>query len=119
MPARLEEDALRAALTVREPRRIRRDTTFSVDGETYEIDQGYLAGRIVTVGFCWLDSPRRPWVEVDGQRFPCHVVDPLRNAQRTRPPRREAHSEPTAPVPFDPSLALAPRTEETNDDHLF
>lgn len=119
MPARISDEALRDALTVREPRRIRRDTTLSVDGETYEIDQGYLAGRTVTVGFCWLDSPRRPWVEVDGHRFPCHVVDPERNAHRPRPPRREAHSEPTTRIPFDPSNALAPRTEENNDDHLF
>jgi transposase InsO family protein len=120
MPVRIEESALRDALTVREPRRIRRDTTLSVDGEIYEVDQGYLAGRTVTVGYCWLDSPRRPWVEVDGQRFACHVVDPEGNARRPRPPRRDVPAAPTSPVPFDPSVALAPRTtEETNDDHLF
>ena len=119
MPVRIEEDALRQALTIRETRRIRRDTTLSVDGETYEIDQGYLAGRTVTVGYCWLDSPRRPWIEIDGQRFDCHVVDPERNAHRERPPRREASAEPTAPVCFDPSVAFAPRTQETDDDRLF
>jgi len=119
MPVRLEEDALRHALTVRESRRIRRDTTLSVDGETYEIDQGYLAGRTITVGYCWLDSPRRPWIEVDGQRFDCHRVDPERNAHRERPPRRQGPAEPTTPVAFDPSIAFAPKTQETDDDRLF
>ncbi len=74
----------------------------------------------IEAGACWLDSPRRPWVEVDGQRFACHVVDPEGNARRPRPPRRDVPAAPTSPVPFDPSVALAPRTtEETNDDHLF
>ena len=118
MPARVEEGALRDALTVREPRRIRRDTTLSVDGTTYEIDQGYLAGRTVTVGYCWLDDPRRPWIEVDGQRFDCHVVDPERNAQRARPPRRDVPAAPTAPVRFDPSLALTRRPQETDHDRI-
>jgi transposase InsO family protein len=119
MPCRPTEDALRDALTVRESRRIRRDTTLSVDGETYEIDQGYLAGRTVTVGFCWLDSPRRPWIEVDGQRLACHPVDPERNAHRARPPRREPAAAPAAPVVFDPSVALYPHNTETDDDRIF
>jgi transposase InsO family protein len=119
MPVRIEENALREALTVRETRRIRRDTTLAVDGETYEIDQGYLAGRTVTVGYCWLDSPRRPWIEADGQTFPCHVVDPVRNAHRPRPPRRPIPSEPSSHVSFDPSVALTTPTEDPNDDCIF
>jgi putative transposase len=119
MPVRVQESALRDALTVREPRRIRRDTTLSVDGATYEIDQGYLAGRTVTVGYCWLDDPRKPWVEADGQRFACHVVDPERNAHRARPPRRPLSATPTAPVHFDPSIALTAPTEEIHDDCIF
>jgi transposase InsO family protein len=112
MPVRVEDDALRQALTIREVRRIRRDTTLSVDGKTYEIDQGYLAGRTVTVGFCWLDSPRRPWIEVDGRNFPCHPVDPEKNARRPRPPRRELPTEPRTPVVFDPSVALIDGSKE-------
>jgi len=119
MPVRIEESALREALTVRDSRRIRRDTTLSVDGEIYEIDQGYLAGRTVTLGYCWLDSPRRPWIEVDGQRFDCHRVDPTGNAHRRRPPRREPPAEPSTPVPFDPSVALTTPTPETDDDRIF
>jgi len=97
IPSRIEENVLRQALTVRETRRVRRDTTLAVDGETYEIDQGYLAGRTVTVGYCWLDNPRRPWIEADGQTFPCHVVDPERNAHRARPPRRPCPPSPARP----------------------
>jgi len=119
MPVRVEEHDLRDALTVRDTRRIRRDTTLSVDGDIYEVDQGYLAGRTVTVGYCWLDAPRRPWIEVDGQRFDCHRVDPERNAHRARPPRRDFPAEPSQPVAFDPSVAFAPRPRETDDDHLF
>jgi hypothetical protein len=39
----------------------------------------------------------RPWLEVDGKCFPCHPVDPERNAHRERPPRREPHAAPTTP----------------------
>jgi hypothetical protein len=46
----LDEAKLRAALTVRERRRVRADTTVSIDGQDFELDQGYLAGRVVTVG---------------------------------------------------------------------
>ena len=45
----LTEERLAAALTVREKRRVRNDTTLSVDGTDWELDQGFLAGRIVTV----------------------------------------------------------------------
>ena len=106
IPNGVDESELREALTLRETRRVRRDTTLSVDGKTYELDQGHLAGHTVTVGFCWLDSPRRPWIEVDKKRFDCHLVDPLANAKRQRPPRREESTEPKSPVTFDPSVAL-------------
>ena len=119
MPTRLEESALREALTVRDSRRIRRDTTLSVDGEIYEVDQGYLAGRTVTVGYCWLDSPRRPWIEIDGQRFDCHRVDPTGNAHRRRQARQEISAEPSTPVAFDPSVAFTTHTPETDDDRIF
>lgn len=42
--ALVSEDALRAALTVRARRRVRRDSTVSMGGITYEIPLGYLAG---------------------------------------------------------------------------
>ncbi len=45
----LSESNLRAALTIRAQRRIRRDTTISVKGRLYELSHGYLAGKTVTV----------------------------------------------------------------------
>jgi hypothetical protein len=118
IPTRVAADELRTALTVREPRRIRRDTTFLLDGVTYELEQGYLAGRTLTVGHCWLDEPRKPWVEVDGRTFFAHPTDAVANAHRPRPPRREGAPPAAAPPAFDPSAALT-TTTEVDDDRLF
>jgi putative transposase len=107
-PDTLDEQKLRDALTVRERRRVRADTTVSVDGQDWEIDQGYLAGRVVTVGRSLLDGT--PWVEHEGQRLPLHPVDPKANAHRKRPPRRPGTQEEAKPVtPFDPAGALLDR----------
>ncbi len=62
--------------------------TVSVEGQHWELDQGFLAGRVVTVGRSLLDGA--PWVEHEGQRLPLHPVDPKANAHRKRPPRRPA-----------------------------
>ena len=45
---RVSEAELRAALTLRVRRRVRRDSTVSIDGTTYEVPLGYLAGQVVT-----------------------------------------------------------------------
>lgn len=105
----LDDQRLAAALTVREHRRVRRDTTVSVDGTVWELDQGFLAGRVVTVARCYLDLDSPPWVEHEGKRLALHPVDPVRNARRKRPPRREPSAEPTHHVPFDPPKALVDR----------
>jgi transposase InsO family protein len=106
----LDEDKLRTALTVRERRRVRRDTTLSVDGDVYELDQGFLVGRIVTVAYCVLDDPIEPWVELDDKRLSLHRVDPEANATRKRPPRQPAGEPPQAdPVHFEPADALLDR----------
>jgi putative transposase len=85
-PDDLDEQKLKDALTVRERRRVRADTTVSVDGQDWELDQGFLAGRVVTVGRSLLEGS--PWVEHEGKRLPLHLVDPKANAHRKRPPRR-------------------------------
>jgi hypothetical protein len=103
---RLDEGQLRVALTVRERRRVRRDTTLSVAGQDYELDQGYLAGRIVTVARCLVDPKDAPWVEHEGKRLPLHHVDAVGNATRKRQRRRPAGAAPTVHVPFDPPGAL-------------
>jgi transposase InsO family protein len=104
------EDKLAEALTIRERRRVRRDTTVSVDGTDWELDQGFLAGRVVTVAHCLVDRATPPWVEHEGQRLALHRVDPVKNARRGRPPRRDSDEiKPTRHVPFDPPKALVER----------
>jgi transposase InsO family protein len=99
------EDDLRRALTVRARRRVRRDTTVSVDGRAWQLDQGFLAGRVVTVAYTLVgDDP--PWVEHDGKRFELHALDVHANAKTKRPRPAPA---PTPTVPFDPAGALLDR----------
>ena len=96
----LTEEKLRDALTVRERRRVRADTTVSVGGRDWELDQGFLAGRVVTVGRSLLGG--EAWVEHEGQRLPLHPVDPKTNARRKRPPRRPGAPEATSSTPVRP-----------------
>jgi transposase InsO family protein len=105
----LTEDQLRDALLVHVRRRVRRDTTFDLGGRTWELDQGFLAGRLVTVGHSLYDPAAAPWVEHEGQRLPVHPVDPATNAHRHRPPRRTGPAPAPRHVPFDPPKALLDR----------
>ena len=103
----LDEQKLRAALTVRVRRRVRRDSTIPLDGQAYELDQGFLAGRLVTVARCMVDCAEPPWLEHEGKTLPLHLVDPVRNARR---PRAAHGAHPTDPtVPFDPPGVLLAR----------
>ena len=86
----LDEEAIRRALTVHERRRVRRDNTLSVAGQTFQLDQGFLAGRVVTAAYCMLDEPPEPVVVADEKQYCLHLVDPILNATVKRPPRREA-----------------------------
>jgi len=102
----LSEARLREALTVRAQRRVRRDTTISVRGRLYELDHGYLAGKVVTIAHCLLDDPPAPVVEHEGKRLPLLPVDPVHNAHRKRPPRKPRPDSASAQVDFDPGAAL-------------
>ena len=113
-PDSLDEQKLRDALTIRERRRVRADTTVSVDGKDWELDQGFLAGRVVTVGRSLLDG--EPWVEHEGQRLPLHPVDPKANARRKRPPRRPGTPDTERVTPFDPTGALLDRATRRRRD---
>jgi hypothetical protein len=116
----LSEQRLRDALTVRERRRVRHDTTVALDGRDWELDQGFLAGRTVTVAHSLFAPDDPPWVEHDGRRYPLHPVDPVRNARRRRVPRRPPAPDaptPTAPVPFDPPGALLDRAAGRRPRH--
>lgn len=95
-----DHEKLRVAFTTRSRRRIRRDNTVDVDGVTFELDQGFLAGRNVTVAQCRLDVPAKPWVEHDDRRFVLHPVDPKANGKRRR---KAAPKQNQKTVAFDPA----------------
>jgi hypothetical protein len=104
---RFDERKLRDALTVRVRRRVRRDSTLPLDGSDWELDQGFLAGRLVNVARCLVDINEPPWIEHEGKTLLLHPVDPLKNARRKRPPRGGAHAvPPEKPVSFDPPKIL-------------
>jgi putative transposase len=107
----LDDKQLRDALTTHEQRRVRKDSTLSIDGIDWELDQGFLAGRCVTVGRCLIDNPPAPWVEHEGKRLPLHRVDAAKNAVRRRRPRTTEEKKKT---PFDPPTALLNGRKEDN-----
>ena len=80
----VDETMLRNALTVRVRRRVRRDSTLPLDGADWETDQGFLAGRLVTVARCLVESSEPPCIEHEGKRLLLRIVDPVRNARRKR-----------------------------------
>jgi putative transposase len=102
---RFDEARLRAALTVHARRRVRRDSTLAMDGDDWETDLHFLAGRLVTVSRCMVDPEEPPYIEHEGKRFALHKVDPIANARRPR-----SHSSLDTPhearVPFDPTRAM-------------
>jgi transposase InsO family protein len=115
---RVTEDELRAALTIRVRRRVRRDTTISVNGIVYEIPLGYLAGQTITVATSLFDGTQ-PVLELDGKRIALSVVDPTANNNKPRPPRRAAPEKPKNPVDFQPGRTLGSSNEEDSDDDIF
>lgn len=112
---RITEAELRAALTLRVRRRVRRDSTVSVDGVTYEVPLGYLAGQVVTVATSLFDGAT-PFVELDGKRVLLFPVDPVRNGRRQRPLKTPSPARAEGPVDFDPSRAMDVDNEEDEED---
>jgi transposase InsO family protein len=112
----LDEKKIKDALTVSVRRRVRRDTTVSLNGEEFEIELGFLAGRVVTLGYSLAEPLSAPWLEHQGKRLALRPVDAKKNAHRLRPPRKE-HPEPSSGVarhvPFDPPKALLDRASGT------
>jgi hypothetical protein len=80
----------------------------SLRGEDWELEQGFLAGRKVTLAYCLVDPQEAPWVEHEGKSYPLHRVDPLANARAKRPARRKAApADPNHLKPeFDPAGVL-------------
>lgn len=116
VPNRVQDAALREALAVRERRRVRRDTTVSLEGRVYELDHGFLAGRVVDVVYSHLDAPIAPAVDYEGRLYPMRLVDPVANGDRKRPPRRKHADVPRTKVDFDPSRTTDPIDAETETE---
>lgn len=81
----LDEQKLHKALLVRETRRVGADSIVRVDGVAWELDQGFLAGKTVTIVRSLLTPTKPPAVELEGKLLPLHPVDPVHNAKRKRP----------------------------------
>jgi putative transposase len=107
-PDGLDEKKLRDALTVHVRRRVRRDSTLSIEGQEYELAVGHLTGTIVEVAYCPIDAPPRPWVEHQGKILPLHPVDPVLNGKMSRRPKRHTEAKKRS-VAFDPARALLDR----------
>ena len=101
---------------MRQKRRLRRDTTVSIEGNIYELHQGFLAGRVVDIVYSLLDKPIAPEVEYEGRRYPLHDVDPVKNSRLRRPPKDPAHDSAKAPVDFDPSRTLDAVERDPKED---
>jgi transposase InsO family protein len=113
-----DEAALREALTVRSRRRVRRDTSVRIAGKDWELAEGHLVGRIVTLCQCLVDLTEQPWVEYEGRRYEVYPVDPVKNARRQRP-WRKPHLDESAPPPpaFDPPKALLDKASGKRPEH--
>jgi hypothetical protein len=95
------EAAMRDALTVRTTRRVAQDGTMGIGGVLWEAEQGFLAGRKVTVARTLLDCNQAPWVEYADRRYLLRHTDPVANGKRKRThvPKRTAGMD----VLFDPN----------------
>lgn len=109
----LTDDKLREALTVRENRRVSHDNVLSIDGTDWELGQGFLAGKRVTIVRSWYEPKAPPAVEIEGRRLPLLPVDAKRNGKRRRPPRGEAPPLTRPKTDFDPAATLV-RTAKKN-----
>jgi hypothetical protein len=100
----LDEAKIRKALEIREPRRVSQDNIVRIDGIAWELDQGFLAGKTVTVVRAMHTPGAPPVVELEGKLLPLHPVDPTHNAQRKRP----AHRAPESSKPARPAADFNP-----------
>lgn len=120
-----DETMLRKALTIHARRRVRRDSTLPMDGNDWETDLHFLAGRLVTVSRCLIDPSEPPWLEHEGRAHVLHPVNAKANAQRPRSKSCLDAAHPARkPVPFDPpkamlDQALGRKPTHVDDDEVF
>lgn len=100
----LDEPTLAAALTTTVRRRVRKDGTLDVRGRTWQLDESFLSGAVVSVAVD-LAGAVAPVVEHDGRRYTLHPVDAVAAGKRRRTPP----APPPPTVPFDPAGALLDR----------
>ncbi len=107
------EFELRDAMTVRGTRRVRGDGTLSVGNLDWELREGFLVGKIVTVARALSCPEQAPWVEHEDQRYLLQVVDPVANGERRvrRQPKPgiDAVDYDPAGVVLDKALRRRPR----------
>lgn len=111
-----DENKLRDASTVHARRRVRRDSTLAMDGQDWETDLGFLAGRLVTLGRCLVEPDEPRWIEHEAHRHPLHPVDPVHNSRRRRSVCCKDAAHP-ARVPFDPPKAVLDRAVGRQPEH--
>lgn len=119
-PDHFDEQCLRDALTIRARRRVRRDNTLAMDGEDWETNLHFLAGRLITVARSLAEPESAPWIEHEGRSYPLSPVDPIKNARRPRSASNLDAAHPSR-VPFDPPRALLDQAlgragEDSDDD---
>lgn len=115
----LEQAELEAAFVERRRRRVRKDGTLEIDGQTWELDSGLLAGRKVTVRIPLppTDAMAVPCVEHDERIVSLHPVNPTRNAVSERTPIQPADTpDPTGFDPATTQLHIATGRLRPNED---
>lgn len=98
------EDELRVALTVRTIRRVRKDGTVAVGGADWEVEDGYLAGRKLTVARSLHAPQDAPWIEHEERTFALRRLDPVTNGLRPKRMKKRARRGIDA-IDFDPATA--------------
>lgn len=101
----IDEPALAAALTMHLRRRVRRDGTLDVDGASWQADESFLAGMVVTVAVDKTGTAP-PVLHYDGRRYTLRPVDAI-SAGKTK--RKKPVPPLTGAVAFDPAGALLDR----------
>jgi len=102
----VSDEHIRHALTVRVRRRLRGDNTVALDGMDYQVQQSFLAKKVVTIAYVELDDPPSPVIEHEGRTYPLEPVDPTKNGRSRRKPNPEP---PTPSTGFDPNQTALDR----------